>query len=138
LKASDVMTLGVATVRETDTVLHAIELLTDHRISSLPVLDNDGINTGIVTEADFFRQSGFHLAQMFAKPPNARRQQLEQSLVKEVMTRDCIIIDPDTPLADAIELMDRLALKRLPVMAEGKLLGLLSRADILRALVSDT
>jgi CBS domain-containing protein len=136
IKVSEVMTLGAATVREGDTVLCAIELLTDHRISALPVLDDDGKLTGIVTEGDFLRQTGFHLAQVLAKPLEMRRKELERSLVREVMTRDCITINSNTPLTDAIEVMDRLALKRLPVMTEGKIRGLLSRADLLRALVA--
>jgi CBS domain-containing protein len=138
VKASDVMTLGAATVRESDTVLHAVELLTDHRISALPVLDADGKVTGIVTESDFLRETGFHLAQVLATPLAARRRELERSRVREIMTRDCITIDADTLLTNAIELMDRLELKRLPVVTDGKLQGLLSRADLLRALVSDT
>jgi CBS domain-containing protein len=131
------MSLGTATVRESDTVMHALELLIDHRISALPVLDGDGNVTGIVTEGDFLRQSGFHLAQILAKPFEARRRVLEQSLVREVMTRDCITIGADTPVQEAIEVIDRLALKRLPVISEGKLTGVLSRADLLRALVKD-
>lgn len=138
VKASDVMSLGAATVRESDTVMHAVELLTDHRISALPVLDADGKVTGIVTESDFLRETGFHLAQVLAKPLEVRRRELERTFVREVMTRDCITIDTNAPLEDAIELMDRLALKRLPVITDGKLQGLLSRADLLRALVSET
>lgn len=134
-KASNIMTVGAATVRENDTLHHAIELLTDHRIGALPVLDEAGALTGIVTEGDFLRQNGFHLARMLTKPPEARRKDLETWLVREIMTHDCVTIGPDTPLEDAVELMDRHALKRLPVIAEGKLVGLLSRADFMRALV---
>lgn len=134
-KVSDIMTLGTATVRENDTVLRAVELLTDHRISALPVLDDAETLTGILTEGDFLRLNGFHLATLLAKPLEARRKELELSLVREVMTHDCITTGPDTSLYDVIELMDRHALKRLPVVAEGKLVGLLSRSDLLRALV---
>jgi CBS domain-containing protein len=135
VKASDIMTLGAATIRESDTLLHAIELFADHSISALPVLDDAGELTGILTEGDFLRSSGFHLATLLTKPIEARRQELKGSLVRELMTHDCETTSPDTSLYDAIELMDQRALKRLPVVAEGKLVGLLSRSDMLKALL---
>jgi len=135
IKASEIMTLGTAAVRESDTLLRAIEILTDHRISALLVLNDAGKLTGIVTEGDFLCKSGFHLATVLSKPAEARLQELEGSLVREVMTHDCITIAPDTSLYDAIDLMDRRGLKRLPVVAEGQPVGMLSRSDLLKALV---
>jgi CBS domain-containing protein len=136
-KASDIMSLGAATICENETLLRAVEMLTDHRISALPVLDEAGKLTGILTEGDFLRLNGFHLATVLAKPLELRRQELERSLVREIMTHDCVTIGPDASLFDVIELMDLRELKRLPVMAEGKLVGLLSRSDLLRALVEE-
>ncbi len=135
MKVSDIMTLGAATIRESDTLLRAVELFTDHRISALPVLDDTKSLTGILTEGDFLRMNGFHLANILAKPLDARRQELERSLVREVMTHDCVTTRPETSLYDVIEQMDLRGLKRLPVVEEGKLVGLLSRSDLLRALV---
>jgi CBS-domain-containing membrane protein len=135
VKTSDIMTVGVATIQESDSLLRAVELLCDHHISALPVLDDAGNLTGILTEGDFLRMNGFHLATVLAKPYEARRRELETSLVREVMTHDCISTGPDTSLYDTIVLMDERGLKRLPVVAEGKLVGLLSRSDLLRALV---
>lgn len=134
-KASDIMTLGAATIHENDSLLRAVELLTDHSISALPVLDDAGKLTGILTEGDFLRLNGFHLATVLTKPLEERRRELERSLVREVMTHDCVTTGPDSSLYDAIELMDQRGLKRLPVLAEGQLVGLLSRSDLLRALV---
>lgn len=136
MKASDIMSVGVATVHENNSILRAVELLTDHRISALPVLDGAGKLTGILTEGDFLRLNGFHLANVLTKLPEERRRELEISLVREIMTHDCVTTGPDTSLYDAIELMDQRGLKRLPVIAEGKLVGMLSRSDMLRALVS--
>jgi CBS domain-containing protein len=135
LSASDIMTVGAATIHESDTLLRALELLSDHGISALPVLDDTGKLTGILTEGDFLRSSGFHLATLLTKPLESRRQELEGSLVREIMTHDCETTSPDTALYDAIELMDQRALKRLPVVAEGRLVGLLSRSDMLKALL---
>jgi CBS domain-containing protein len=135
LSASDIMSLGAATIHESDTLLRAVELLSDRRISALPVLDDAGKLTGILTEGDFLRSSGFHLATLLTKPLELRSQELERSLVREVMTHDCVTTSPGTSLYDAIELMDQRALKRLPVVAEGKLVGLLSRSDMLKALL---
>ena len=137
-KASEVMALGVATIRESATLLQATELFADHRISALPVLNDAEEVTGMLTEGDFLRQSGFHLAQILARPLAARRLELERWLVREIMTHDCVTIEADTPLDEAIELMDLQAFKRLPVIAEGRLVGMLSRANLLRALVKDT
>jgi CBS domain-containing protein len=134
-KASDIMTVGAATVRESDTLSRAVELLTDHRISALPVLDDEGKLTGILTEGDFLRLSGFHLATVLGRPLEARRRELEGSLVREVMTHDCVTTEPDASLYDVVELMDQRELKRLPVVADGKVIGLLSRSDLLRALI---
>jgi CBS domain-containing protein len=136
VKASDIMTVGAATVRESDSLLRAVELLTDHRISALPVLDNDGKLTGIVTEGDFLRMNGFHLATILNKPHEERRRELDISLVREIMTHDCVTTSPDTSLYDVIELMDRRGFKRLPVVEEGRMVGLLSRSDMLRALIA--
>lgn len=138
MKVSEVMTLGTASVRESDTLLKAIELLVDHRISALPVTDDDAKPVGILTEGDMLRQSGFHLVQLLAKSAPARRSELDIWLVREVMTHDCITIGADTPLEDAVERMDRDGLKRLPVVADGKLVGMLSRSDLLRALVRES
>ena len=135
MKASDIMTMGTATIRESDTMHRAVELLVQQRISALPVLDDDGELTGILTEGDFLRMNGFHLATLLTRPLELRRQELERSLVREVMTHDCVTIGPDASLYDAIELMDQRGLKRLPVVAEGHLVGMLSRSDMLRALV---
>lgn len=136
MKTSDVMTVGAAAVHETDSLLKAVELLADHHISALPVLDDNGKLTGIVTEGDFLRQTGFHLATALTKPRDQRRRELELGLVREVMTRDCVVTSPDSSLYDATALMDQLELKRLPVVADGKLVGMLSRSDLLRALIA--
>lgn len=135
MKTSDIMTVGAAAVRETDSLLKAVELLADHHISALPVIGENGELTGIVTEGDFLRHTGFHLATALTKPRDQRRRELGLGLVREVMTRDCVTTSPDSSLYDAIALMDQLELKRLPVIAEGKLVGMLSRSDLLRALL---
>lgn len=135
IKASDIMTVGAATIRENDALLRAVELFTDHRISALPVLDDTQKLMGILTEGDFLRMNGFHLATILAKPLESRREELGRSLVREIMTHDCVTTGPDTSLYDVIELMDLRGLKRLPVVADGKLVGLLSRSDLLKALI---
>lgn len=79
--------------------------------------------------------NGFHLATVLVKPLASRREELERSLVREIMTHDCVTTRPDASLYDVIELMDLRGLKRLPIVAEGKLVGLLSRFDLLKALI---
>jgi CBS domain-containing protein len=135
VKVSEIMTMGAAIIHENDTLLQAVKLLTDHRISALPVLNEAEKLTGILTEGDFLRMNGFHLATILTKPLEARRRELASSLVREVMTHDCITTSPEVSLYDAIQLMEQRGLKRLPVAQDGKLVGLLSRSDLLRTLV---
>lgn len=137
MKASDIMSLGAATIGREDSAGEAIRIMCEHRISALPVIDEGGHLAGIVSEGDFFRAATdpAWIEDMLRKPPAERRGALAARKVSAIMTSDPIAIEADTPLEDAIELMGRLEVRRLPVVANGKVTGVISRADVLRALM---
>ena len=147
MKASDVMTRRVLTVEPSASVLQAIRLMLQNRISGLPVVDTDGVLVGLVTEGDFLRRTETttekrrprwleflvgpgRLADEYVKT-HARK-------VDEIMTREPRTITEDTPLEDVVQIMERHKVKRLPVMRGKQLVGIVSRANLLHALASLT
>ncbi|WP_375196367.1 CBS domain-containing protein [Sphingobium sp.] len=138
MKASDIMTLGAATITANSTLATAIKCMSDHRISALPVLDEGGQLQGIVTEGDFFRQDlgPFRLDALLGVEAGERARSLEAMTVSEIMSPRVITVDGGEALQEAIAIMEGRGVKRLPVTSNGKLIGLLSRADILRALIT--
>jgi CBS domain-containing protein len=136
MKASDIMTLGAATVRRDASLLKAIETMLNHRISALPVLDEKGALCGILTEGDVVRATEFLPVGIFDMPDAARKKALSGAAVGKYMTVGAITVDRDADVGDAVAIMKERALKRLPVVSEGKVVGLLSRADILNTLVA--
>lgn len=144
MKISDIMTHPVITVTAETTVADAAELMIGHRISGLPVVDAAGEVAGIVTEGDLLRRAETgterrrarwlefliapgRLASEYAHA-NGRR-------VGEVMTDAVVSVGPDDAVADLIDLMERRRIKRVPVIDQGRLVGIVSRANLVRALV---
>jgi CBS domain-containing protein len=136
VKASDIMTLGAATVRRDASLLKAVETMVNHKISALPVVDDKGLLCGILTEGDIVRAVDLIPTASPNMPEMARKKALSTNVVGTFMTVGAVAVGPDAGLEEAVALMKERALKRLPVMADGKVLGLLSRADTLRALVA--
>jgi len=139
MKASDIMTLGAATTTACSSLAAAIKCMSDHGISALPVLDEEGNLQGIVTEGDFFRQDlgPFRLDALVGIGAEDRARSLASMTVAEIMSPQPITVDGGESLEEAIAIMEGRGVKRLPVTSKGKLIGLLSRADILRALITD-
>ena len=139
MTASDIMTLGAATTTPDSSLASAIRCMGDHRISALPVVEGDGKLRGIVSEGDFFRRDGegFRLGELARSGVGSATRELEGRRVAEIMTTALITVDGDASIEEAVGLMERHGMKRLPVIAHGKLVGLISRADILRALLGE-
>ena len=122
MKAFDIMTWGAISVRADEPILRAAQLMLEHRLSGLPVLDLRGNLVGIVTEADLLsRSSGTDLA---------------GRSVEGIMTRSPYCIAGDTPLKEILELMAKHRIKRLPVVDDRHVIGIVGRAEIVRALVN--
>jgi len=144
MKASDVMSAVVVTIPVEATIVEAARLLLDHHISGAPVVNGGGRLVGIVTEGDLFRRCeiGTEPDPLQRSPgcllyPETARPFIKShgQTVKEIMTCDVIRVFEDTPMARVAALLDMKKIKRMPVVRDGKIVGIVSRADLLRALV---
>jgi CBS-domain-containing membrane protein len=145
MKVRDVMTLPVVSIDSEAPISLAIRLMLQKKISGLPVVDAAGNLVGVVTEGDFLRRA--ETGTQFTPPrwleflmgpgPMARDYvKAHGRTVSEVMTRDAKTVDEDTQLNDVVALMERNHIKRVPVLRGKKLVGIVTRANLLRALVS--
>ncbi|MBB6250171.1 CBS domain-containing protein [Nitrospirillum iridis] len=142
-----IMTPGVLTVRPDTPLVDALRLMVRNRISGLPVVvDDEGAVrvVGVLTEGDLLRRAetgtetpASWWRRMFTTPGDQADQysKVHGRRVDEVMTRDVISVDVDDDVTAAVALMDRHKVKRLPVLAHGHLAGVISRADVVRALL---
>ena len=135
MRAKDVMSNGTTSLGDDATVKEAIELLINTGVSAMPVLDKDGIMIGIVSEADLIR---------CASPEAWQRELADDSVVEkgpsqpvtEVMTKTVITVDENLPLAEVAKVMSVQRVKRVPVTRGKSVVGVLSRVDLLKALLS--
>ena len=143
MNASDIMSRQVITISPADTVLHAIKIMLEHRISGLPVTDASGHLIGMVTEGDFLRRSETaterkrpRWLEVVMSPGRLADQYVlaHGRTVREIMTPDVQTVTPDTPLADVVQLMEQQKIKRVPVTVGEQLVGLITRADLVGAL----
>jgi len=144
MKAGDVMTRRVISIDPNASILEAARLMLENHISGLPVLDN-GRLVGIVSEGDFLRRSEIGTQHRVARwlefllgPGRLASDYVRSTTrkISEVMTRDPKTISADTPLEDVVELMERHRVKRLPVIKDGSLVGIVSRANLLHAVAT--
>jgi CBS domain-containing protein len=143
LTAADVMTGNVQTVPADATLREAAQLLHQHDIGGAPVLDpNTGQIVGMLSEADLLnvakkRAALPHIAAfgLFLAPEESLRRIYEDGatlLVEEVMTRRVISVNLDTPIAEVGDLLLQQKINRVPVLNDGKLVGIVTRHDLLR------
>jgi CBS domain-containing protein len=144
MRAGDVMTRPVITVTPESSIDRAIGLMLQHRISGLPVMAGEKL-VGIVTEGDFLRRAETgterkrsRLLEFFAGPTRLAGEYVTAHgrRVAEVMTPEPATITEDMPLDAVVGLMERRRIKRLPVLRGDKLVGIVSRANLLQALAS--
>ena len=147
MKAAEVMTRGAITVTAESTVEDAARLMLSRRISGLPVVDASGALAGMLTEGDLLRRAEIGTERRHARwvelllgPGRLARDyvQTHAGKVGAIMTREVVSIAPNTPLDAAVALMEKHRVKRLPVLEHGRLVGILSRANLLAALVEAT
>ena len=145
MKARDVMTSVVISVPSDAPVTQAVQLMLQHRISGLPVVDAKGALIGIVTEGDFLRRGELGTQRKrprwleFVVGPGKLATEYVQARgfkVGEVMTVGAYTVNADTPLEDVVQLMERHRIKRVPVLEDNKMIGVISRANLLHALAS--
>lgn len=145
MKASDVMSTRVIAIAPEATVDEAIERMLTNRISGLPVVNADGALVGIVTEGDFLRRAETgterkrpRWLEFFLGPNSLATDYIRTHgrKVGEVMTAAPVTVTEETPLSAVVEIMERKRVKRVPVMRGRTLVGIVSRANLLRALAS--
>ena len=141
--ASDVMTGAAITIAPDATVADAARIMAEKGLSGLPVVGLSGQLVGIVTEGDLLRRK--ELGSETRRTWWARLFRDDKSLagefakahgrfVRQVMTRNVICVRHDTPIGRVAELLSTLDVKRLPVLKNGALVGVVSRRDVMRSL----
>lgn len=144
MRAHQIMTKNVISISEDTSIVDAARLMLQHQISGLPVV-KDGKLTGILSESDFIRRAEIgtqrkrsRWLQFLVGPGKAATEFVEEHGRKagDVMTRDPYTIKEDTSLSDAVEIMESKNIKRLPVVRDQKLVGIVTRSNLLKAVAA--
>lgn len=147
MKAQDIMEKEVVSVNQQATVREIAQVLLDHKISGVPVVDDAGNLVGIVTEGDLLHKEMSPRIPHFVNILGAiiyyngvRRydedfKKLMAGQACEMMTKKVITVDEDADIDAVVKLMIEHGIKRIPVVKDNKVLGIVSRRDIIRALL---
>jgi len=145
MRAHQIMTRPVITVTPETAVVDAANTMLQKHVSGLPVVDAKGKLVGIVSEGDFIRRSEIGTQRKRGKflkfilgPGKAATDFVHEHgrKVAEIMTAEPLTITEDTQLEEIVELMEKNGIKRLPVMRGDKLVGIVSRSNLLQAVAS--
>ena len=145
MRVKDVMTTKVICIGADEPVLKAARLMLQNRISGLPVIDKDGELVGLVTEGDFLRRSELGTQRQrpkwleFIVGPGKLAQEYTHSAgrkVEDIMSPNPRTIREDQTIEAVVETMERHHVKRLPVTRGGRVVGIISRANLMHALAS--
>jgi len=145
MRVKDAMTPNVICIGADEPVLKAARLMLQNRISGLPVVDKDGELVGMVTEGDFLRRGELGTQRQrpkwleFIVGPGKLAQEYTHSSgrkVEEIMTPDPWTIGENETLEAVVDTMERHHVKRLPVTRGGRMVGIVSRANLMHALAS--
>ncbi len=143
--AKDVMTTAILTVTPDTDVGEIARTLLDAHISAVPVIAADGNLIGIVSEGDLLHRAEAETRRrpswwlrLLATPEEPSERYLREvgRRARDVMTRDVITVAPDTPLTEIAAMLEKYHIKRVPVMEGGKLVGIVSRANLLRGVAT--
>ncbi len=145
--AREIMTTNVITVKKETTVRELAELFTTHRIGSIPVVDDDGSLIGIVSESDLVEQDkNFHIPTVISlfdwiiyleseKKFEKELRKMTAQTVGDIFTKDVETVSPDTPVSDIADIMSRKKIHSLPVLEGNKIVGIVSRIDLIRTMI---
>ncbi|WP_108663037.1 CBS domain-containing protein [Acuticoccus kandeliae] len=146
MQAKDIMNTAVVTISPTSGIADAARVLTEHHISALPVVDAAGKLVGIVSEGDFLRRieesegktHGSWWLMALADPGQeaAHYVKAHGRTVADVMTEKVVTVGEDTSVPDIAHTLEAKRIKRVPVVRDGKVVGIVSRADLLRAVAA--
>ncbi|MBP2445084.1 CBS domain-containing protein [Rhizobium leguminosarum] len=139
--AKDIMASPVTTIGEDQNVRHAIEIINATKFGAVPVVDAEGVLTGIVTEGDLLRRISSSNGRRPVPHTRDRKEALADYIkarswrIKDVMTTPVISAVPTATITQLADLLLAHPIKHIPVVAEGRLVGMVSRRDLMRALV---
>jgi CBS domain-containing protein len=141
MRAKDLMTINVVTVRPENSIWHAVQIMMDRDVSGLPVINDNGDLVGIITEGDLLRRIEFGTANsggpdFFSAEPHQINAYLKSLSWKvgDVMTNQLVAVEQDAPLSRVASLMDQRKIRRVLVVHDKKLIGIISRKDLLHAI----
>jgi CBS domain-containing protein len=143
MNAADIMTHPAVTLAEDASLADAIRIMVGRNISGLPVVDRQQHLVGVLTEGDLLRRvevgtADRHWSGMwnFLRGPGLNAEEYVRAnsrRVADLMTRDPVSVTASTSLDNVVGLMERKHIKRLPVLEDDRIIGVISRADVLRA-----
>ena len=145
MRAKDIMYRAVATTTPETTVEEVARLMINLRISGVPVLDKNGQLVGIITEGDLLRRAETGTerrrspwSEWFSANSRMAAEYIKSHArrVEDVMTREVVSVEELASLGEIAELMETNRIKRVPVVHDGKIVGIVSRADLLQVLAS--
>ena len=145
MKARDVMIAPVITVKPSSSVRELAQTLLKNHISAVPVVDDEGKLIGIVSEGDLLRRAEssterrrpwWLLLMTGEETLAAEYVKAHARKVGDIMVRDVVTAAPDTPLDEIATLMERKSIKRVPIVSNGQLVGIVSRANLVQAVAS--
>jgi CBS domain-containing protein len=145
MNAGDVMIREVVTIGPDTPVLQIVQLLLSRGISGVPVVDEDGGLVGVVSEGDLLRRVEIGTEKhrgswraFFTGTATLAEEYVRSrgTVARDIMTHEVVSVTRATPLGDIAELMESRHIKRVPVLEDGKLVGLVSRSNLLRAFAS--
>ncbi|MGM0471135.1 MAG: CBS domain-containing protein [Bacillota bacterium] len=146
MEAQDIMTKNVVTIHQDETIKDVAEVLSEHEFSGLPVVNDDQEVVGMITEKDLIiRDKKLHFPNyiyvldsiVYLESLSEFEDEFKKMIgtkVKEVMTEDVISVKMDTTLDGIVEIMFDEDINRVPVINDGTLVGIVSRADIVKVM----
>lgn len=149
LEAAAIMTPAVITVRPDETVARVAEMLTQHGISAVPVCDGEGRLVGMISEGDLMRPFGHENAlrrdwwlNLLAEGTELAAEfldyiRLDRHRASDLMSRTVISAPPTASVGEIADLLARHRIKRVPIVSDDRLVGIVSRADIVRTLARE-
>lgn len=146
MKARDVMVFPVITVKPQSSVKDVAKVFLEHRISAVPVVEDDGRIVGIVSEGDLLHraEAGTERRRSWWLEFVAQNDVLTSDYIKahsnivaDIMTREVVTASPDTPLYEIATLLETKMIKRVPIVENGQLVGIVSRANLIQAVASE-
>jgi len=147
LTASDVMSRDVITVKKETTIRELAELFTQHRISSAPVVDDNGEMIGIVTETELIEQDkSLHIPTVISlfdwviylesdKKFEKELNKMTGQTVGDIYTHKVETVMPATPVSDLADIMSSRKINAIPVVEGNKVIGIVARIDLIRTMV---